>query len=58
MIEYLSTSLKILREISYLPSMIFCTENPYSKLFLVRTFLIVNGFSNFANFAKKIFSYS
>ena len=26
----------------------FCTENPYSKLFLGRTFLIVNRFSIFS----------
>ena len=25
----------------------FCTQNPYSKMFLARTFLFVNRFSNF-----------
>ena len=32
-------------EYNYLPSMIFCTENPYSKLFLDRTYLIDSQFS-------------
>ena len=45
----------------YLPSMIFfSTENPYSKLFICKTLLIVIPFSNFSQhilgqFSKKIF---
>ena len=35
---------KILQENNYQPSMIFTTENPYSKLFLGRTFSIVKRF--------------
>ena len=35
----LRVSKLILRENKYLPSMIFSTENPYSKLIFGRTFL-------------------
>ena len=38
---------KFLRENIYLPSLDFCTGNPYSKMFLTRTFLFVNRISKF-----------
>ena len=36
-----------MQENNYLPSMTFYYRNPYSKLFLCRTFLFVDRFSKF-----------
>ena len=42
-----TANFQILQEKNNPPFMIFVQKNPYSKLFLDRTFLIVNRFSNF-----------